>query len=183
MDAVFVYMTDNYYKKGDAYWVDSLQLQKIIKRSDQLKPTLIGKVAPDLKMKDAYLKDISLHGVKAKYTLLFIWDPECGHCKKEAPKLLELYNKIKTKGVEVYAVCTGVDHEKWQKFVDENNLKWINVWDPYNTTNFRHIYDVYSTPILYILDENKKIVAKRIGVEQIEEIIEKDTELSLKKNK
>ena len=183
MDAVFVHMTDNYYKKGDAYWVDSLQLQKIIKRSDQLKPILIGKIAPDLKMKDGNMKEIPLHSVKAKHTILFIWDPDCGHCKKEAPKLLEVYKKLKSKGLEVYAVCSAVDLEKWQKFITENNLNWINVWDPYNTTNFRHIYDVYSTPIVYLLDENKEIIAKRIGVEQIEEIIEKEAELSEKRKK
>lgn len=176
MDAVFVHMVENYYKKGDAYWIDSLQLEKIVKRSDQLALSLCGKVVKNVVMKDAAMKDASLYNVKAKYTVMFIWDPDCGHCKKETPKLLETYHKLKPKGLEIYAICTDVDFEKWQAFIKEKNLDWINVWDPYNTTNFRHIFDVYSTPVVYILNDKKEIIAKRIGVEQIEEILEKQFE-------
>jgi hypothetical protein len=32
---------------------------------------------------------------------------------------------------------------------------------------------VYSTPVVYLLDEKKKIVAKRLGVEQLNEFIDK----------
>ena len=45
------------------------------------------------------------------------------------------------------------------------NQEWTNVWDPGYTSNFRRLYDVTSTPIIYILDKNKKIIAKRLDVD------------------
>jgi hypothetical protein len=62
--------------------------------------------------------------------------------------------------------------DEWKKFIDEHHFDWINVWDKYNFTNFRNLYDIYSTPTIYILDKNKKIIAKRIGVDQIEKFIQ-----------
>jgi hypothetical protein len=45
------------------------------------------------------------------------------------------------------------------------------LYDPNNETNFRKLYDIYSTPVIYLLDENKKILAKRLNIEQIKEFI------------
>jgi len=60
---------------------------------------------------------------------------------------------------------------KWVDFVNEHGLyDWINAWNPYSY-DFKLKYDVTSTPQIYILDENKQIVAKKIGPEQVEEII------------
>ncbi|MCG8410920.1 MAG: hypothetical protein MI739_06530, partial [Bacteroidales bacterium] len=49
---------------------------------------------------------------------------------------------------------------------------WINVWDNYNMTNFRFFYNINSTPSIYLLDENKKIIAKRISHETLKEILD-----------
>jgi len=63
-------------------------------------------------------------------------------------------------------VLTQNNRDKWMKAMQEYKiLEWTNVWDPTNSSNFRKLYDVTSTPIIYILDKNKKIVAKRLDVE------------------
>ena len=173
MDAVFVYLAEEYYMTNQAYWIDSLQLAKITNRAKQLKWILIGKKAPNLIMKDINEKSYNLHNVAAKYTILYFWDPDCGHCQKITPALKDVYNKYKSQGVEAFAVCTEKDTAKWKKFVDEKELNWINVWDPYQLTSYKKIYDIYSTPVIYLLDEKKEIVAKRISVEQVEEYFER----------
>lgn len=172
MDAVFVHMAEKYYTAKQAFWVDSTTLYKINDRARILKPLLIGKVAPNLTMKDTSGVYQVLHNVRAKYTILCFWDPDCGHCQKVVPKLDTLYKTIKSKGVEVFAVCTEVEMDKWKKFIREHHLNWLNVADPTFETNFRHIYDISSTPIIYILNDKKEIIAKKIGVEQINEILE-----------
>ncbi len=58
-----------------------------------------------------------------------------------------------------------------EKIYRDHNLNWINVDDPQHQSNFRQLYDIYSTPVIYILDEKKVIRAKRIGVEQIGDVI------------
>ncbi|MDQ3192423.1 MAG: DUF5106 domain-containing protein [Bacteroidota bacterium] len=173
MDAVFVYLAEKYYMTNQAFWVDEQQLDKITKRAMTLKPLLLGKVAPNLVMKEMNNNISSLHNVKAKYTILYFWDPECGHCKKVTPQVYEVFEKYKNKGLGSYVVCTEADLEKMKKFVEEKELKWMNVYDPQNQTNFRKTYDIFSTPVLYLLDENKEIIAKKISVEQLEEMLEK----------
>ena len=76
--------------------------------------------------------------MKSKFTVLFFWDPDCGHCQKSIPKLVEFYNKFKSKDVEVVAVCTEVEEDKWKKFIKEKQLKFINLGDPKLQSNFRY---------------------------------------------
>jgi len=175
-DAVYVHLVDNYYAKGLATWTDEEQLQKILENADILRPLLIGKIAPDIKMETREGRQIALHEVDAPYTVLFFWDPDCGHCKKGMPDVIDFYKKFKDRGVEVFAVCTKFYNEKdkcWQ-FIDEREGMelWVNVMDPYHRSRYKTIYDIRSTPQIYILDKNKKILSKRIGTDQLAEVME-----------
>jgi thiol-disulfide isomerase/thioredoxin len=172
MEAVFVHMAKTYYMTGQAFWVDSTTLGKISDRALKLDPILIGKVAPNLVMRDTLGQYRFMHGVKADYTFLCFWDPGCGHCKKVVPVLKEVNDKIKKEfNTEVYGVCTVNEVDEWKKFIREKGLNWINVHDPQYQTRFKDLYDIYSTPVIYILDKDKRIIAKRIAPEDIEDFI------------
>ncbi|MFL5753470.1 MAG: TlpA family protein disulfide reductase, partial [Bacteroidia bacterium] len=116
---------------------------------------------------------VPLSKVKADYTVLLFWDVDCGHCKKEVPIILDTYHKLKKEGmsIEVYAVYTQHEYDKWKKFIIENKLDWINVADGVHLNNLKKKFDIFSTPVIYMLDKNKTIKAKRIGAEQIEDVI------------
>ncbi|WP_177318740.1 TlpA family protein disulfide reductase [Chitinophaga sancti] len=175
MDAVFVHLVEKYYVAGDAYWLNDEQLNKVISRAYSIAPNLIGQQAPPLEVKDSAMKPVSLYTTKGKFTVLVFWDPTCGHCKIEVPKLDSAYNASwKNKGVTMIGFKTEGTKEQWAQFIHDNHLNgWIHAWDPDAQSNYRRLYDVYSTPIVYLLDEKKKIVAKRLGVEQLNEIIER----------
>ncbi|MFM7080271.1 MAG: redoxin domain-containing protein [Bacteroidota bacterium] len=174
MDAVFVHMAENHYTKEKAFWVDETQLFKIQDRARILKPILIGKKVKNLVMTDDKGVPRSLYDVKAKYTVLYFWDPDCGHCKKVTPKLKDYFDQVKKQGIAVYAVCTEVEMDKWKKFIAEYKLDWINVADPELKNNFRFEFDITSTPQIFLLDENKQIFAKRIEVAALSEILQKE---------
>ncbi len=183
MDAVFVHMVDNYYKDTiKAFWVDETLRYKITDRADNIRNNLLGKIAPNLIMPDTSFVMKELLAIKAKYTMLLFWDASCGRCKEEIPRLKVLYDKLANeqhsngKFFEVYAISLTSQAEEWKKFVFDNKLKWINVSDLYNNTKFRKLYDIYSTPVIYLLNEKKEIVAKRLSVEQVEEFISKGIE-------
>jgi len=114
-----------------------------------------------------------LYGVKADYLILVFWDVDCGHCKTEIPKLLEEYHALKKEkyDVKVFSVYTQHEYEKWRKYIIDNKLDWINVYDGVHINNIKEKYDIYSTPVIYMLDRNKVIKAKRIGTEQVKDII------------
>jgi peroxiredoxin len=182
MDAVFVRLVEEYYNTGQAFWADSTLMFKISDRARVLKPLLLGKKAPNLLLYDDKNQLQPLWGVKAKYTVLCFWDPDCSHCKKTVPQLGEIYHKsLKAKGFEVYGVCTETEGAKWHKFIEDNKLDWINVADLELHNTFRSVYDISSTPVIYILNEKKEIIAKKLGVEQIEEFTDNYMKMELKK--
>jgi peroxiredoxin len=182
MDAVFVRLVEEYYNTGQAFWADSTTMFKISDRARVLKPLLLGKKAPNLLLYDDKNQLQPLWGVKSKYTILCFWDPDCSHCKKAVPKLAEIYhNNLKAKGFEVYGVCTETEGAKWHKFIEENKLDWINVADLELHNTFRSVYDISSTPVIYILNDKKEIVAKKIGVEQLEEFTDSYLKMEQKK--
>jgi thiol-disulfide isomerase/thioredoxin len=174
MDAAFVHIAEKYFLSGDATWINDETKTKIANRVADLKPNLIGQIAPNFKMRDLKGTLIELHRIKAEVTVVYFWEPNCSHCKKVTPQLNEVYKKYKSKGLEVVAVYTQDQNDKWKEYVDQNGLNWINVWDPSRGTRYHKLYDIYSTPVIYVLDKDKRIVAKRIGVESLERFIEQE---------
>ena len=174
MDAVFVHLAEKYYMTNRAHWVDSVQLYKISERVRSIKPILIGKQAPPIyHVKDKNGQLIPLYSVDSEFLMLIFWDPDCGHCKKEMPKLKAIYDKYKNKGLQVYTVCTEVEKDKWLKYIEEKQYDWINVADFELRSPFRELYDISSTPKVFLLDKNKKIIAKHINHEQLDMILER----------
>lgn len=171
MDAVMIYLAENYYLNGKVDWVDEESMTKLADEVTFIKPNLLGNDAPPLKVLDSLERPVDLRDVKAEYTILYFYDPDCGHCKKKTPVLLDVYHGMKAEGVEVMAVCTVTDTDKWKKYIDEVGLDWINAADPYYRSNFRRDYNVRTTPTIFVVDKDKKIIAKKLDVDQLADFI------------
>ncbi len=169
MDAVVVGLAQKYYLSGEATWADEAFVKSLTERVEELKPTLIGQKAHDLKMVSPEGEYFRLFEVNAPITLLIFWEPECGHCKKEVPALHTLMiEELTQKGVKIFAVYTQNNKEEWTTFIDEHELfEFINVYDPLHQSRFRTFYDIKSTPIVYVLDKDKTIIGKRIAIEDL----------------
>ena len=207
MDRVFYYMAKNYYCPPNnlAYWMPEESTTKVCDRAEKIGRTLVNNPSIPLILADSTEKNwISTYDIDAKYTVLYFWDPNCGHCKKVTPKLQTLYDKkFKEREVEVYAIgkATGDEFKKWKEFIVKHELSFYNVGvtpkvykaatDTANgqaalsellrnhttlqSLNYADTWDVYSTPRIFILDENKKIIYKQVSIGQLEEIIDKLT--------
>ncbi len=192
MDAVFVCIAENYYTKGKTWWLDSAKLAEIEDIYRVRRHLILGKRAEPIILQDTSGVWRNLYDIKADYTVLIFWDPNCGHCKREVPALLKEYHKMKENGIsiEVFAVGTEFENKDWIAFVKKHKLDWINVSDnpevnrnahkylkkgltTLNSLNFRDYWDIFSTPQIYVLDKEKVIIAKRLSAEQIEEFIHK----------
>ena len=181
-DAVFVHLFEKYINTGQAdFFTD--QYKKIMSdRAYSLMANLIGSPAANLDMVDSTGKQIQLYDVKADFTVICFWDPTCSHCKETVPKVDSMYRaKWKAEGVKLFGVMVDGGKDNWVKFIKENNLKdWIHVYQTdaqrdedakANRPNYRQLYDVYQTPILYLLDKDKRIIAKKLNQYQIDEVI------------
>lgn len=168
-DAIFVHLADTYYADPKMSWMNATVKENLIKRANTLRPILIGKQAPELILLDTLQRPVSLYKIKAEYTLIYFWDPDCSHCKKETPLLRDLYLKDKQLyNLEIYAVCMDTSWTEMKQYILKNEMKWINVNGFYSMTpDFRELYDVHSSPVMYLLDREKKIIAKRVLTEQM----------------
>ncbi len=172
-DKVFVEIARRYYLSGEAFWASEEFLTNLRENVEKIVPNLIGATAHDLIMEDPSGEWHSLAQVRADYTVLYFWEPDCGHCKVSTPKLWDLYQKWRGKGLEVFAVYTQDNRQEWTDYLNEKGYDWINVYDPTNQSFFRFYYNVISTPTIYLLDRDKKIIAKRISVESLTEMVDR----------
>ncbi len=193
MDAVQVHIADKYYIPY-AYWSSEEYIADLKERIEVLKPLLIGKVAPDPELRyvptehfkeaqnDTALKRYPHAGsffkisqIDADYTVLLFWEANCSHCKKVVPKVYKIFqDSLKSRNIQVIAISTlfGEDgKEKWIDFVNKNKLyDWLNAWNPYDY-KFKELYDIRSTPQIFVLNKNKEIIGKKLGPENILELI------------
>lgn len=181
-DAVFVHLFEKYINAGKAEFFTPQYKEFAAKRAYSLMANLIGNAAPQLDMLDTLNKPLPLYNVKAEFTVVCFWDPTCSHCKEIVPKVDSIYKaKWKNEGVAVYGVKTDGTKEEWLKFINEHHL---NGWKHVSPTpgkdeaeikagrpGFKQLYDVYQTPLLYLLDKDKRIIAKKLTYLQINEVI------------
>lgn len=174
MDKVFVHLVENYYMKGKATWLSADDLKKYIDRYDDLKYNSLSSPAPEIKGIDLDGKTRSLYEFKAKYTLLIFYSPDCGHCIHEMPLIDSVYRAVlKDKGVRVIAFNVDVEELKWREFITKNHLEeWLHVWDPQRKSRYWSLYDVQTTPSIYLLDENKIIRGKKLDYSTLERALD-----------
>ena len=145
----------------------------------------MGTPAADIELPDTAGKAISLYELKADYTIVAFWDPTCGHCKEVLPKLDSFYRaKWKAAGLKIFSIAKETDGSKkdWLDFINEQHLQeWANVYysktdDKARTDNgipgYSQLYDVLTFPTLYLLDKDKRSVAKKLTYQQIDDVWE-----------
>lgn len=201
MDAVFVHMAQTYYcpkegAKSRATWMTEEKLDKLCERARKQAPLVIGAQGKDIILPDTTEANwLSYYKMPEKYVLVIFWDPHCGHCKKVLPVIHEDWKtKLKPLDVGVFAVAKATDStlfHDWKKFIRDNHLDWTNVgltWHVFNeakkaswkfipkyttieSLNYADTWDVYSTPRYFLLDRERKIVAKQLEPDQMVELI------------
>lgn len=173
MDKVFVLLAEQYYLKGKFPWVKEDVIEKVEEEVRYLRPTLLESIAPQFQVQDTLDQDHRLYDLRNDYVVLFFYSPTCGHCKKKAPVVLEAYKKLQEDNIDIalWGVCTETDREKWIEFIKEKKLEWTNLADLKYKSNFRADYNVRTTPTIVVLDRDKKVIAKKLDAEQIEQFV------------
>lgn len=186
-DAVFVHLFEKYHSKGLTNWLNEKQMESISRRAYMLMSNLIGEKAADLEMLDTLNKPINLYSVKADYTLLIFWDPNCGHCKEEVPRLDSIYRASwKKHNVKIFAVLTPDSKAsvkaEWISFINEHHIgEWAHAYKTKEMEDadyaaqrpsFRQLYDIIMTPTIYLLDKDKRIIGKKLTLLQLNDLLE-----------
>jgi peroxiredoxin len=169
-DAVITYMADNFQDPFSCE--DQARKTQLQKKLENFKKISVGKVAPDITVPDPKGKLIRLSEIKSEYTLLVFWSSECGHCVQMMPQLKELYEKQKPKRWEVMTVSLDTSRMEWTSFLKEQKLNWLNTSElkGFNSISSDE-YNIFATPTMFLLDREKKILAKPISYKELEQVM------------
>ncbi|OQX98323.1 MAG: hypothetical protein B6I24_05645 [Bacteroidetes bacterium 4572_128] len=156
-------------------WENEKNLKDLKKKLKKIKPTLIGKIAPSIILPNQYGEYFSLKEIEADIIILYFWTTDCEYCLISTQILSEKIEKLKleNKNIEIMAVYLGNENEIWEDAITNYNIEnWINVYNKSKIYDFINLYNLEGTPQLFILDKNKKIIAKNIDAQIIEKVIE-----------
>lgn len=90
-DKVFIHLFEKYHSKGLTAWLTDKQMEIITRRAYMQMANQLGEQAANLELLDTAGKPKPLYNLSSDYTVVIFWDPNCGHCKEEIPRLDSIY--------------------------------------------------------------------------------------------
>jgi len=172
-DGIYAHMVLNFFTDDLAFWANEYEIDRLQQDASIRYSSMIGKKAKDIKLIDLDGNNISLLEIKSPLIVLYFYSPECENCQKETPKLKEIYDEWKGRGVEVFAVTIEPDEEGWRNYVDPTYRDWVNGFDPNNGSAYNFKYHVDVTPEIYVINQDRVIVGKDLKAFQLPTIFQR----------
>ena len=134
----------------------------------------IGTQAPSFAVRDRDGNVLTLENIPTEYVLIIFYVSTCSHCRQLMPKIVEKRRKLPKNKLEIIAVSIDENLEDWEHYISTNDFEWINVreskgWDGAVASS----YSIFSTPTIFILDKNRKIIAKPNDWNELKKAMEK----------
>jgi thiol-disulfide isomerase/thioredoxin len=179
-DSMYVYLHDHYFKPEQDQWgIFEESYNRVFSTvAERKRRSMPGRIIEPLVAYNSEREAVSSQDITSKYTIIWFWDPDCEHCLIETPILHEFYKqKHRELNFEVIAVSVTEDYERWIKFINENHLEWINLSYAMGEPNydFLDFFDLTSTPGIFLIDKNHKIIGRQISLDKIQKIIDSNT--------
>jgi peroxiredoxin len=134
-----------------------------------------GENSPDISLPNHNGRVVSLSSLKAKAVVIQFWSALNRDSRYQNQALVELYNKYKSKGLEIYQVSIDTDRNAWLNAIEQDGLSWINVGDMKGCVSAQHNYNIQTIPSNYILDDERRIVARDLKGPALDQAIGKLT--------
>ncbi|MDE7074159.1 MAG: TlpA family protein disulfide reductase, partial [Odoribacter sp.] len=144
-------------------------IRKEIDRLWHLKP---GVTARNFTMPDTSGNPVTLFDIQAKVKILDFWASWCIPCRAANKKLLALYEKYKSQGLEIISVSVDSNEKLWKQAIRKDGCNWIHLSE-LNTGKdalYRQ-YKVFRVPACFLLDEHNRCIAAGANEENFEEMI------------
>ena len=137
---------------------------------ENLKKLPVGSIAPEIKLNAPDGKQVSLSSFKGKIVLIDFWASWCGPCRKENPRVVEMYRKFKDKKFEIFGVSLDDNVNAWKEAIKKDRITWTQVselkkWD----SEVVKSYQVDAIPFAVLIDKEGKIIAKGLSGEELEQ--------------
>lgn len=170
-DEVYVHLVNRYFATGKVTWLAPSTVDEQIERASKWERLLVGKVSPELVLFDTLRHIHSLHRMPGRYTLLLFWSPTCGHCRDIIPAIYNAFNEVAdSMDMTAYAILSDPDEVtvgKWKQFLRDHHIdnpRWVNLNGGEANVDWREVYDVQTTPQIYLIEnEHKTFIGKKLN--------------------
>ena len=179
-DEIYVHLVQRYFAAGKASFLSPSTVDKQIEQANRWERLLVGREAPELILFDTTRRVWSLHHMPGRYTLLLFWSPTCGHCRTIIPDVYKVFERVADSlEMSAFAILSEPEEhtvEKWKNFLADHHMthpRWINLNGGEANIDWREVYDVQTTPQIYLIDnKNHKFLAKKLNADLLEQIIQ-----------
>ena len=130
-------------------------------RMEGYKAMRVGAKAPDLTAEDIHGSTYQLSGQKHDYLLVLFWASTCEHCRDMLAQLNSWYQSQNQLDLEVVAISLDESKQNFESYTENLKPHWIHLHDPQNWEGEPAVaYSIYATPSLFLLDRERKILAR-----------------------
>ncbi len=166
-DQVFVWLYDHYFSQMEIKDLDDIILSVIRDKAERLRRLALFNTAPNFMLNDA----VDLWSVESEYTVLFFYDHDCEVCLQEMLDLDSIctsHPEIVTIAIDINLDSSGGFEIRSQGNGDlKSPILHRRITNPSELLMLSDNYDIETTPLIYVLDSDKRIIAKKIQARQI----------------
>lgn len=167
-DQVFVHLYDQYFSQLEIKDLNAANLALIRDKAEAFRRLALFNHAPNFTINDS----IDLHSVESEYLVLLFFDHDCDICHKEMQELdsvvlvhpevtvlaIDMNPNNAGEGSGGFAICPKGEGDL------KSPIQYRRITNP---SELIGLYDIETTPLIYVLDMDKRIIAKKIRARQI----------------
>lgn len=163
----FASLLEKYYAKANAL---TCEITDELKASLTAHNTIVpGNQVPNITFKKPVKGYKSLYDVKADKKIVIFWASWCPACQDEMPFIKEYYRNFKQDGGEIVSISLDFDEAAFNEATKD--FEWVNYtellqWDTQGIVEF----GVTSTPTLFLLDKDNKLIKKATHISELVEL-------------
>jgi len=175
-DQVFVWLYDQYFSRLEIKDLNETNLSLIRDKAETFRRLALFNLAPNLVINDS----VDLHSVENEYIALFFFDHDCDLCHQE---MLDL-DSVCEQHPEITPIAIDMNPDNSSNGSVANSsgefairpkedgdlkspIQFRQITNPSELLTISDAYDIETTPLIYVLDNDKRIIAKKIQARQI----------------